>query len=1093
MKYLLTILLFISCATEAQTNRRGFYVYPTSNGSVQIMVHYPSDTSGSKKFATYIFDGGNGETDTASMFNVGVGRQFMLYPSLMPDSIIYVLIVPTSQIIVEQPNVLFAAFDAITAHTTHSDTTNWLYSGLSQGAINVVDAICWVYPPDGGFAGFGDNTNYRFNRIKKINVASICAQRSAIQFSRMNGKGFRAFAGSADATCAQSYTDQLYTDLTGAGAYGRKIIIAGGTHSNNVWDSAFSPRGDSSTNSYLWLLNQAGVAGPPSTTVTITPAQVYNMNNGNFKGGGYGDTLRKLFTGSTGLPIIPIPGAFNRLMRQGWTGAADSTWKPGRMGWGFVVDMIGDTNATNFARRDTIKYIKWQEQNAFNPNDSVFVYAIDTVIQNPNKAQGIQEFGRADSLITPIAILHFSDRTQWDSVSVANIPARYLFFRFTGHDLTGTYGIWTQARPLQMRIIGNLHSGTAPQFVTPTSVATHNIDSVTGINNSGIIDDTLLDGRKWIRQYDVVGRSFSQTRGGYDTSIVPLSANPKYTINGYADGSYILNLLARRKAAGSITLLSLRGTSNYLRTRQKGAGVDNGLPLTEGYQDPETLTYGSFPTYGRIAQLAKELARKTGRGTTTDSSHFVTGETSFPGLNRNTIDWLEIGNETNDGVHANTSPLAYFCMMKTVRDSVDLVDPSMKLMGQGTTCQDVEFWRSFYWHTQVWGDKNPLLDGVQYHNYLTRADDIYINALGQTAYHKGASPEYDSVYLVTQNFVKALKTIFPSTLVVICGEQGYEEGDSAIVINNPALTPFSTPRIQGMSVTDSRFTFMLRRAIVDAAAGLDATIEYTTFNPSYIDMTLYTTGAQNMATFAQMGMGYHGNQHMTDKVQAYYTSPFITKFLAGYRMDSAYVTGKDVANIYRFRKRSSPDSVKIIAYWGSDSLNTGHSVSIATNGFTASPSQTVPAMGLTANGTTTTAGTSGNNITATLNAVPKIFAFQETSGGGSPPSCTTNILPTPGSTVATTTTAALSWNAASGATSYDVFGPYIGGTPPGSPSYTGITGTTMTATLLTANSVYHYYVRPVNASGAATGCATNNTQFSTHAVVSSGKKLLIRR
>jgi hypothetical protein len=827
-------------------------------------------------------------------------------------------------------------------------------------------------------------------------------------------------------------------------------------------------------------------------TVTITPAQVYNMNNGNFKGGGYGDTLRKLFTGATGLPIIPIPGAFNRLMRQGWVGAADSTWKPGRMGWGFVVDMIGDTNATNFARRDTIKYIKWQEQNAFNPNDSVFVYAFDSVIQNPNKAQGIQEFGRLDSLVTPVAILHFSDRTQWDSVSVANIPARYLYFRFTGHDLTSTYGIWTQARPLQMRILGNLHSGTAPQFVSPSTVSTKVIDSVTGINNSGIIDDTLLNGRRWIRQYDIVGRSFTQTRGGYDTSIVALSANPKYTINGYADNSYILNLLARRKAAGSTTILCLRGTSNYLRTRQKGAGVDNGLPLTEGYQDPETLTYGGFPTYGRFAQLIKEIARKTGRGTTTDSSHFVPGETTFPGLNRGTVDWIEAGNETNDGVHAGTTPLAYFCMIKTIRDSLNLVDPSMKIMGQGTTTQDVEFWRSFYWCTQVFGNKNTLLDGIDYHNYLTRADDIYINALGQTAYHKGASPEYDSVYQATRNYVKALKTIFPSTIDIICGEQGYEEGDSAVVINNSALTPFSVPRIQGLSVMNSRFAMNLRRAIVDAASGLSASVEYTTFNPSYIDMSLYTTGAQNMATFSQMGMGYHGNQHMTDKVQAYYVAPFITNNLTSFYVDSVAATGKNAANDYRFRKRGATDSVKVVPYWGTDSLNAGHSYTIHTAGFVGTPTVTVPDLGLTANGTTTNATTSGNDILVTLTAMPMIVSYKEASVGVSAPSCTTNLTPAPGATVTGTTSAVLTWNAAAGSpTFYDIFGPYTGGTPPGSPYY-NTTGTTYTVTGLAANTVYHWYIRPGNGSGTATGCATSNTQFSTHAVYS-GKKILIRK
>jgi len=110
-----------------------------------------------------------------------------------------------------------------------------------------------------------------------------------------------------------------------------------------------------------------------------------------------------------------------------------------------------------------------------------------------------------------------------------------------------------------------------------------------------------------------------------------------------------------------------------------------------------------------------------------------------------------------------------------------------------------------------------------------------------------------------------------------------------------------------------------------------------------------------------------------------------------------------------------------------------------------------------------------------------IGAFKYVTAG-SPPSCTTNLLPVNGSTVTGTTSATLTWNAASGATFYEVYGPYLGGTPPSTPTYT-TSGTTVTATGLVANSVYHYYVKPSNIYGDATGCATSNTQFSTASIV----------
>ncbi len=96
------------------------------------------------------------------------------------------------------------------------------------------------------------------------------------------------------------------------------------------------------------------------------------------------------------------------------------------------------------------------------------------------------------------------------------------------------------------------------------------------------------------------------------------------------------------------------------------------------------------------------------------------------------------------------------------------------------------------------------------------------------------------------------------------------------------------------------------------------------------------------------------------------------------------------------------------------------------------------------------------------------------------PPCTINTSPANNATIATPNTAALSWNTALNATSYDVY-VYTGATPPASPT-ANTTLASYTATGLTPSTVYSWFVVPKNAAGSATGCGTSaRTSFSTSA------------
>ena len=92
------------------------------------------------------------------------------------------------------------------------------------------------------------------------------------------------------------------------------------------------------------------------------------------------------------------------------------------------------------------------------------------------------------------------------------------------------------------------------------------------------------------------------------------------------------------------------------------------------------------------------------------------------------------------------------------------------------------------------------------------------------------------------------------------------------------------------------------------------------------------------------------------------------------------------------------------------------------------------------------------------------------------------ILPTIIFTIATQTTATLSWPSAATATSYDVY-IWTGATPPASPT-ANVATTSYSATGLTASTLYNWYIAPRNAGGAATTCAASNTTtFTTAAAV----------
>ncbi len=124
-----------------------------------------------------------------------------------------------------------------------------------------------------------------------------------------------------------------------------------------------------------------------------------------------------------------------------------------------------------------------------------------------------------------------------------------------------------------------------------------------------------------------------------------------------------------------------------------------------------------------------------------------------------------------------------------------------------------------------------------------------------------------------------------------------------------------------------------------------------------------------------------------------------------------------------------------------------------------------------------TASTSWSATGLTANSSVSWYVVPKNSGGAATgcsgtatsfntlpnaPGCTTNLTPTNGSTVVGTTSATFTWNAASGATSYQF---WLDGA-----LVTAVGGTTYNGFGYSPGSTHTWYVRPTNSGGTASGC-----------------------
>ncbi len=1085
MKKLIAIFLLVSHFAIGQSVVQGFTWYSVS--TYKIGFKFPADTSsGTRKFPLIIFQGGNGQigTDPNTMFGVGMGHLFSTVPTAFPDSMIYVMILPQTASTLEQPNELITCMDYITSRTTRSDTTNWCLSGLSQGAINTIDCIGWPSAAtDPGLVSFGSANNYHFNRFRYVLSASICSQRTNTQYSKFANKQFRIFGGSADGTCSPSFSTTLNTDLLAAGSHGYSYIISGGTHSNNVWDSAWSPFGtDSAHNIYLAMqrkgatvpvLKQARVfdwfEGMWGTYDENQPMNYFdgqkNTGGGNAWDPGNGITTDTTsvgnpahgFLSTKGGPTFPY-GDYGFVNRGGdsvnWNGIYYKGYRSA-----VTFDLTGrkDVRDTSGQFLITDIYAKDGEEAGI----GTIFYRFDPVFKVSDTLKSWY-IARSDSLMVPFdSLVTTGDGGIIHHTFSTPIPARYIRAIVKSNSSLHVSNFY------EIAFYGNYNYDTAalrdsvrPEYTAPIPLlkgVTNTVDKRSGIgvfNGEGLYS---LQAHVPIRANTNLSYTDTATAQGIPT---------KFKFWETTSGDFTIPKLQWYKANGKEVWFTNQGGSAYNGADSVFAGLRyTRVNLDFVGKEPE------WPgNHKRDSTYWSEITKVLGR-TTTGTNKFSTTVSNGQDLVR----VQELGNEITQ---AFLSYHATYIRDRKARQAIKNIDPLMQVMNAGLIDPDVQALKTIWWYGRLEAPNEPFIyDVVNVHKYFSTTDYLggvkrsYAEQVGmfseQPNWVYGSNVGYrkywDGITRGIYKYVPGIDIYLSENGRSGNGSQGTTQAEVTTRATHNGLNEvYPTPSIAGEDSTKIKAKWNLWERIWIQFTHIKRTNKYASANQ-------LSGSTQWPDLFFAYGEGSDKSSsdpfELTTFFPDFYLTASGTSLLAGYEPDSVIQDGGRFGlTILKFRNVAHTDSVKYIYGYNSKTGATG-TVSIPVPGLTAGQRQTPSYVAVTPDLNSISVSSGSTSVPAS--EMPQAIAGLEVVG--TPPSCTTNLLPANGSTVAGTTTATLTWNSAATATSYQV---WIDGA-----LVTAQGATTYNAFGFTAGTTHSFYIVPVNVSGNATGCSGSATTF----------------
>ena len=348
---------------------------------------------------------------------------------------------------------------------------------------------------------------------------------------------------------------------------------------------------------------------------------------------------------------------------------------------------------------------------------------------------------------------------------------------------------------------------------------------------------------------------------------------------------YYFNIDDLKKVNDGQIWYSIRGVNRWMSDR---GFSDKDRPVTKIGMDSEDPM-----SYGRHANMMWHMTAFFGNARVDTNLLSLSHEPRQSG--RRTMSLYENGNE-EDATWVGSrycSPLEYFAQSSADYDGhesrlgkycgIRNADSTSKLMTSGMIGLDTNRLRIYkFLSSTLRRDRIfPWQGGIQYHHYS--------NLNG-----KAVTPEEDSLRWKLSGARKASYRIEPG-LACFLGENGYDKS---------AASRQGTPRLAGLSASESQGILILRSLNATAFSGFDAYILYwlKDGNPEDDPRVYLTSGI-----LRQMPDGstkpYPG---------WYYISTFVNR-LGNYSADSI-VTEKGNVWIYKYRNRISPDSVAYFIY-----------------------------------------------------------------------------------------------------------------------------------------------------------------------------------
>lgn len=462
----------------------------------------------------------------------------------------------------------------------------------------------------------------------------------------------------------------------------------------------------------------------------------------------------------------------------------------------------------------------------------------------------------------------------WRKISISD-STQYVMIRFSSYE-TGITEMVLYGTPLDSVPAAPSYSYGGPRFPKKT------MKEFLGANYIMETEPRWLQPFHYSRLYNFAL--------DFDNDKNPAYPGTKYTMLHYGrwdagKNEYRFDIDTLKKINNGIIWYSIRGVSAWMN--DKGF-TDKDRPVTKPGMDPEDPL-----SYARHANMMWNMAAFFGSTKVDTNSMSLSHRPRRSG--RGTMHLFENGNEEDtrwDG-SKYCSPVEYFAQSSADYDGhehalgkfcgIINADTAGRLMTSGMIELDTNRVKVYKFLTSTLRKDKTFIwkGGIQYHHYSNKNN-------------KAITPEEDSLRLRLTKVRECTYRIQPDVECFL-GENGYDKSAASLQ---------GTPRLHGLSASQSQGVMILRSINATAFSGFDAYILYwlKDGNPED-DPRVYLTSGILRAMPDGSTKPYPG---------WFYISSFVNR-LANYYADTI-ISEKTNVWVYKYRNRLSPDSVAYFVY-----------------------------------------------------------------------------------------------------------------------------------------------------------------------------------